>query len=167
MRSLRAERDEGETLVEVLMAVVIMGIAAVSIVGGIATSVLMSDIHHKQATAGAAVRDYAEKLENAIGAGGYKICGRPSDYTAAQVGYVATAGYTPAVTSVTYWEDTSTTPALSPPAFSGTCPTKANNVSGVDSGIQQVALKVSSSDGRAAETLNVVIRRPCADQSCS
>jgi hypothetical protein len=49
--------DRGETLLEVLIAVVIIGVAIVAIIGGLVTSVLMSDVHRKQATAGSAVRD--------------------------------------------------------------------------------------------------------------
>lgn len=158
--------DGGETLVELIVAVVILGITAVSIVGGIGVSILMSDIHHKQATAGAAVRDFAEKVESFIAAGGYVNCATTAAYSASQVGYVAPAGYTPAVTSVTYWEDATTTPAQATPAFYGpSCPTKTNGVPG-DSGLQKVALKVSSADGRDSESLAIVLRKPCTDFSC-
>ncbi len=52
-------RDDGESLIELIVAVAILGVAVVAIVAGLGTSVLMSDVHRKQATAGVAVRDYA------------------------------------------------------------------------------------------------------------
>ena len=55
--------DTGETLVELIIAVAIMGIAVVAIVGGMATFILMSDVHRKQASAGANVRNYAEAVK--------------------------------------------------------------------------------------------------------
>ena len=62
-RARPGSNDTGETLIELIMAVAIMGITIVAIVGGIATSILMSDIHRKQTTAGASVRNYADTLQ--------------------------------------------------------------------------------------------------------
>lgn len=157
--------DAGETLIELIVAVVIMGIAVAAVVGGIATSIMMSDIHHKQATAGASVRDYAETIETFVRGGGYVSCATPTAYTPANVGYTAPSGYTAAITALAYWQDSTTTPTQSTPAFYATCPTKTNGVAG-DSGLQQLSLKVSSADGRATEKLTVVLRQPCADLSC-
>ena len=160
-----AHSDGGETLIELIVSVVILGITAVAVVGGIGVSITMSDIHHKQATAGAAVRDYAETIETFISGGGYVSCATPAAYSPATVGYTAPPGYSAAITALTYWQDSTTTPAQATPAFYSTCPTKTNGVSG-DSGLQQLSLKVSSADGRATEQLTIVLRQPCADLSC-
>jgi len=130
--------DEGETLIELIIAVAIMGIAVVAIVGGIATSILMSDVHRKQATAGASVRDYAEAV-----AGHYNPSATPT-YLPSAVGFAAPNGFTAAVTSVKCWNDTSN-------VFSD-C-TTANAV-------QQVTLSVASTDSRASESVAVVVRQP-------
>ena len=163
-QSVDTSRDVGETLIELLMAVVIMGIAAVAVVGGIATSITMSDIHHKQATAGAAVRDYAEAVENAVATSTtsgamYTACatlpaGAHPAYSPSQVGYTAPVGYSAQVASITYWNGSTL-------AFGSTCTT--------DAGVQMVSIRVSSNDLRATETLSVVIRNPCrpADSLCS
>ena len=135
-RTRPGSNDEGETLLELLIAVAIMGIAVVAIVGGIATSILMSDIHRKQATAGAYVRNYAEAVT-----GHYDASASPS-YLPAAVGFTAPAGFTAAVTSVQCWNGT---------GF-GIC--SATNA------VQQVTLSVASTDSRASESLVVVVRKP-------
>jgi type II secretory pathway pseudopilin PulG len=168
-----ARRDTGETLVELLVAVVVMGIAAAALVGGIATSITMSDIHHKQATAGTAVRDYAEALQNAIATNAkYTPCASASAYAASAIGYTAPAGYTAQVVApngVAYWEDATTSPTMSPGGFATTCPTKVNGVANNDSGLQKISLQVASNDARATETLTIIIRKPCrpGETACS
>ena len=89
-------------LVVVLAAVAILGVAVLAIVGGIGVSVLMSDVHRKQATAGAGVRDFGEAVENQVMAGGYFACAAPAKY-AAPAGFTVPAGFTSSVTSVKYW----------------------------------------------------------------
>ena len=66
----------------VLLAVVILGIGGVAIGAGMTTTVLASDIHRKQSTAGMTVRAYAEAIEHEIiGHGSYRSCARPGDYS--------------------------------------------------------------------------------------
>lgn len=137
MRRFRNVRDDrGDTLIEVVMAVLILGIAAVAIVGGMALSVKVSDIHRKQADAGAALHDYAESLQSS-----YNPChgSIPAAYRLS-----AEAGFRPPDITVRYWTGES---------FSPTCP-------GADPGLQQLTIDVTSTDGRASESLTVVVRRP-------
>jgi len=130
--------DRGESLLELLVAVTIMGIAVTAIVGGIGVSVLMSDIHRKQATSGTVVRDYGE----AIMAGGYVPCANPASYPAA-AGSIP-SGYSASVSSLKYWTGS---------AWSNSC--------GTDKGLQQLTVQVASTDGRASERLVVVVRKRC------
>lgn len=141
--------DRGETLLEVLIAVVIIGVAIVAIIGGLVTSVLMSDIHRKQATAGATVRDYAETIEKYV-AGSYVACQSAANYTSA-VGFTSPPGYTRSVTSVSYWNGSGWVSAC-----------------GTDVGLQQLTVQVASSDGRASEQLVIVVRKRCglSDSLC-
>ena len=131
--------DGGETLLELLVAVAIMGIAVVAVVGGIATSILISDIHRKQTTAGWAVRDYAAYISRA----GYHDCGDTAYYRSAAA-YRPPSGYDADIVSVADWTGASwnADPAL---------PCQHN-------GLQQVTVQVASHDGRASERLVFVLR---------
>lgn len=139
---MRAAGERGETLLELIVAVAIMGVAFVAVLGGIGTSILMSDIHRKQATAGAAVRNYAEAVENAVAASpsGYQESCTPT------FAFTPPAGYEASITAVSFWNGSSF-PAG--PCTVGTV------------GVQKVSLQVKSSDERAVETLEVIVRRPC------
>jgi type II secretory pathway pseudopilin PulG len=140
--------DEGETLVELVISVAILGITVVAIIGGVATSILMSDIHRKQATAGSYVRSYAEAVQTSVTAGGFNPTTTPSALQTA-VGFVAPAGFTATVTPpVRCWTG----------AAFGTC---------LDSStVQQITLNVASADWvpggarGASESLVVVVRKP-------
>jgi subtilisin family serine protease len=143
-RARSGANDEGETLLELMMAVAIMGIVVVAIVGGIAASIMMSDIHRKQATAGAYVRNYAETVVAYVAAGSFDTSASP-DYSPSKVGFAApTGGFVASVTSVACWVDASK-------QFSS-CTT--------GSSVQQVTLNIASSDSRVSETLLVIVRRP-------
>lgn len=150
-RAARGQR--GDTLLELVVAVLLMGITVVVIVGGLTTAVMMSDIHRKQATAGVAVRDYAEAVQNSVAGGNYTACAGTTTY-ATPAGFAAPTGYTATVVggSVRYWNGTT---------WQATC--------GTDTGLQRLALRVSSDDGRASEQVVIVIRRRCglADTLCS
>jgi Tfp pilus assembly protein PilV len=140
----RSRGDRGETLIELMVAVMIMSTAVIAIVGALALSIRVSDIHRKQATAGAAVRAFAEALETKVAETptGYHdaTCATPANYAGM---YAAPAGYTAEVMAVKFWSGS---------AFVATCP---------DIGVQLVSLRVASNDGRASETLDVVLRKPC------
>lgn len=148
---LLSENDRGETLVELLLTIVIMGIAVAAIIGGLMTSIQLSDVHRKQASAGAYARDFAEAVAQSTAGTGYTACaaaGAASPYKAAAVGYTPPSGFTASVTSVKYWSSTGwvTTPCS-------------------DSGLQQVTVQVQSADARATETSVLVVRKPCGQGS--
>jgi type II secretory pathway pseudopilin PulG len=142
-----ATDERGESLLELLIAVVIMGIAVVAIMAGITTSVLMSDIHRKQATAGAAVRTYGEAIENYVADVGYTNCAAASSdtlgpYAATAVGFIVPVGYRVTASAATSWNGSSWV----------TC-------TGIDS-VQKVTVRVASADSRATEKLDVILRKP-------
>lgn len=140
MAPRRGVADEsGETLVEMLLAVAIMGLAVVGLMAGLTTSVLMSDIHRKQTTAGAYLHDFAEAVEESVASGHYLGCANAANYRDVAVANFPAGTYTKSVVG-------------SSCAF------------GTD--VQQLTLQVRSNDGRASERLVVFVRKPCTAAPC-
>ena len=135
--------DRGESLLELLIAIVIMGVALVAIFDGLVTSILVSDHHRKQSTAGAYARDFAEAIEKVT----YANCASTSSY-ASPSGFTVPSGYGKSVVSVKYWTGS---------VWQTSCT--------ADLGLQQVTVRVSSADGRAAENVTVMLRKPCGSGS--
>jgi len=140
------ERDDrGETLVELVVAVAILGIAAVAILGGLMVSIQSSVMHRNDASGGAYVRSFAEAIQTGVDNNGYKACAN------AQSGYALVSvpdlpsGYTKTVTAVSSWNGSTWGPCA------------------VD-GVQRLDLTVTTTGDalhRADERLTVILRRPC------
>jgi type II secretory pathway pseudopilin PulG len=147
--------DEGETLIELIIAVAIMGITVVAIVGGMATTVLMSDVHRKQATAGAYVRNYAEALQ-----GSYVSCTSPETAPNYADSLAAPSGFNTPTTTVQFWDSTSASFKFWDGASASFTTSSSIDCPGTDPGLQLVTLTLASTDSRAAESLAVVLRKP-------
>jgi Tfp pilus assembly protein PilV len=155
MRAWRRRDDRGESLVELLVAIVIMSTAVVALLAGLATAIVVSDQHRKQAVAGAQVRTFAEAVERAVNGSpsAYVDCGSLNTYRSVfHPAFSADPGYEREVVAVRYWTGSS---------FSTGC--------GPDPGVQRVTVQVASDDDRAVETIDVIIRKPCraSDPSCA
>lgn len=127
-------RDRGLTLVEVLLAVSILGIGVTSLVGGMMTSITVSSRGQQSAEGLSAIRAYAE----AVSAASYADCA--TSYPAP--GFTAPAGWSAATPVVSYWNGSS---------FTATC--------GTDRGLQKVTLRLTAADG-AVETVAIAKRKP-------
>lgn len=135
--------QQGLSLVETLVAVVILGIAFTAILGGMSTSILTSDVHRKEATSETILRSYAEAIKDP--ATPYVACPLPPAYSS-PVGFSAPSGYAASVAAVAYWDPSTST--------FGACPGSG------DSGLQRISLQVASSDGRATERVDILKRKP-------
>lgn len=138
----RRGSDGGETLIELLVTIVLLGIAGVAILGAMMIAIDSSVLHRRQAQAQAGLRSWAEQLS-----GRYDDCA--TSYPGPTDG---PAGFTWAVKNVKYWDGT---------AFVDTCPAP-------DKGIQRVTLEVdvpSSIYPGFTNRLDVVVRKPC-ESSC-
>lgn len=147
---MRAQpRDQrGETLLEILVSVSIMGVCFVAVIAGIGTTLLATDTHRQEATAEAVLRTYAERMQDPADVA-YVACATTATYTT-PVGFtLPTAGWSASVTLVQSWQGDT------PPTFSATCPSP-------DKGVQQLTLRVQSPVGnhRATETVVIVKRKP-------
>lgn len=158
MSGSRGSRDEaGETLVEVLVAIAILGLAAVAILAGVELSVKSSAIGRNQATGGSYVRSLGEAIQNEVNLHGYQKCGG-SGYISSAVlkaagiptGSPAAAYPSPSVVKTWAW------------TASGWQPCTAS----ADNGVQRLDLKVimpGDASHTATEYLSVIVRRPCND----
>lgn len=144
--------ERGETLIEILVALIILGIAAVAILTGFQLAIKASDLQRKETTGGAYVRDFAEALETYVSTSNahYVACASASSYSPATVGFAPPTGFSAAVTKV---QSVSSSGALG--TFASPCGSS-------DTGVQAVTLSVSSADVSANEKLTVLIRKPCA-----
>jgi prepilin-type N-terminal cleavage/methylation domain-containing protein len=144
------EPEGGFTLVEVLVAMVILGTAIVAIVAAMGASLVLSDRHRQNVTADALVRTYAERLTKA----NYIACAPPtqSQYQPGPSGMNLSipSNFTVSLVGIQYWngDGNATTPAT----FSPTCTT--------DKGIQQITIRAQSVPNRGFQQLTILKRQP-------
>jgi len=144
----RITDDRGETLLELVIAIIILGVLVVAIGSGVVVSVKVSGIHRSQSTADAFLHNYAESIQSS-----YKACGSAAapTYSALASGYVSglatPTGFNAPTASVKFWQANPGTFVSS----GGACPAS-------DPGLQQVTFALTSTDGLVSESLNVVVR---------
>lgn len=149
-------RDAGESLLEVLMAVAILGIASTAVLGGMVTSVLGSDIHRKQSEATAVLTSAAEVLKSrgTTWIACADTTAATSDPRSAEPYRTAVAAVdrptgwgAPSITGIEHWDGTS---------FQATCYDTVAYERLLR--LQRVTIQVTSPDGRGNETLSLVKR---------
>lgn len=150
-------RDAGETLVELLVAVTVLGIGAAAVLGGLLLAVDSSTFARSQSGVQALLRSYGDALVDVGDATGtglyrYKACAVPADFPApaAVPDLAVPAGWSVSVSAVRYWNGTS---------FGTSCSTST------DTGAQRVTVTATAPAGlypSLTRTLDVVVRRPCA-----
>src|SRR5947209_8687883 len=120
-----AEGQRGETLVELLVALSILGLAVVVILGALGTSIRLSDVHRKHATSETLLVTAAEGIKNRQTAY-LPLAGCPGHGTYSMP--PATSGYAVSITSVAFWNGSTSS------GYSTTCP-------GTDPGVQLVTVR--------------------------
>jgi hypothetical protein len=146
--------EAGETLVEVLMTITIIGVAFVAVFGAIFTALRVSDYHRKTTTADVVLRNFAEQVKAPLGAYQYVPCTAPGGtsypaYTPPE----PHEDYTATITQIRYLSGY----ASDAPTWSTTCP-------GTDLGAQELTLQAKSPSDPAVEGDErvVVIKRDAA-----
>lgn len=140
--------ESGTTLIELLVTIVIMGVAFVVIVGGIGTAIIGSDIQKNQAGADVVARSAAEDIT----AQPYQPCTATPAVTPAYA-FTAPSGFDVTTTPVSYWNSKNN-------KFQANCPDEA---AGGDAGLQLVSITATSAPGTrrpSTETVELVKRRP-------
>jgi prepilin-type N-terminal cleavage/methylation domain-containing protein len=153
MRRPAIHRDEGFSLAEILVTIVIVGITFTAILGGLMTSIRVSDLQRAEATADAVARSAAELVKDSI-KNPYVNCAGAGAYSL--VGLTPQPGYSAAIVSVEYWDGAA-------PAATGTY-TLASHIQSAcpasgDTGLQRITIVATSSDGQAAETVQIMKRK--------
>ena len=142
--------EAGTTLIELIVAVVIMGFAMLAIMGGIGTSIIFSSIQRQDAKSRLVLTTAAEKILAEATPYLYKPCATTSDYAPLPA---APPGYTLTVSKVAFWTPSTNRYVATHPS----CPAK-------DGGLQLIKLQVTSSSGGSRapkdEFLEVVKRQP-------
>ena len=170
----RPERcDAGATLLEMVIAVMIMGIGSTAILGALGTAVSNSALHRQQAVSGRVLDNFAEYMKSDVTAP-YASCTAAPNATSMYAGYrdafVALAATAPtASTPNNSHEPTISNYTLSvavaagvpaatlpaDPSMTFPSPTDPSACSTTDEGIQRLTLTVVSTDGRAGETVQI------------
>lgn len=146
-RTDRLRSDAGETLIELALTIVILGICSVAIGTGVALSAKISGMHRQQALADEFLHNYAETLQ----ASPYQPCTSASPSYATGLPKPTPGTWSVSQSAISYWNGT---------AFTSACPAKDQ--------LQEVTLCLQTSstpttDCKGAlvnETLTVVLRNP-------
>lgn len=148
--------DAGETLLELLISLMVIGVGVTAILGAVGIATQASTLDERQIQAQALLRSWGEHIVSATSDATYTPCATTATYASSPWMYGSPApaglqalpsGFTPTVTQVQYWDGTS---------FVGSCAT--------DRGVQRVRLTMSVADSLYpgfASTYDVVVRRPC------
>jgi prepilin-type N-terminal cleavage/methylation domain-containing protein len=145
-RETVVEDQDGFSLIEVLMAVAVMGIGFVGILGAMATSTLSSGLHRTQVVAELEVRRYAEL----VAAANYTDAGYCADLAGCPGNSV---GYQPPDGTDARFNFTAPDPIM-------TCVSSAAaTVPCAGANVQILTVSVHSVDGAVDESLQVVKRK--------
>ena len=148
MRAQSIHAQEGFSLVEVLVTIVIVGVTFAALLGGLITTITVSSLHRKQATADSVARSAAEWIKDSV-ATSYVNCA-----TTYSVGVPNPNGYIIEIGQVQYWDGvTPMVGAAYSPNFGSVCPTP-------DKGLQQISILVKSPDSQVSQLIQVVKRKP-------
>jgi Tfp pilus assembly protein PilV len=129
----RRPRDAGETLIEVVISIAIMGIAFVALMGGMLTAVSLSGLHRQQA-------DVQLQLLSAV----EQVKAAPYIPCAGNTSYTPPAGVTEVVE---HWNGVT---------FGPTCYETIVPVTYYKA--QRIKLTITTADGRVTRTLTIVKR---------
>jgi type II secretory pathway pseudopilin PulG len=156
LRQSARQRDEGFSLVETIVSVSLLGLAATSILGGLSTSIRVSRMGNDKAKVEAVLSSAADRLA------GWSYLACPlQDVNGGYLPVVQAASSTvnwPAstvqISSIAYWEPASPSAGT----WQTTNGVSCNNAAGLTTSrtLQRVTIRVTAPDGRNARTLEVV-----------
>ncbi|MHB8682480.1 MAG: type IV pilus modification PilV family protein [Acidimicrobiales bacterium] len=151
----RPRGEQGDTLLEILISVVVLSMAVVAVVAGLTTTATSAAEHRNLTALNTLLKSFAESVTNQVeeqAAVAWDGCAAtPTYYNTPANGLNETppsgyTGYSETITAVQFW-NTSTN------SFASSCTT--------DSGLQLLtAVVVSPSAGSPSDTMTFVVRNP-------
>jgi len=151
-RRHRRGSDGGETLIEILVTIVVLGLTIPALMGAVLISVSASSQDRRQVQAQALLNSWTETIARESSTDAlYTNCPALAYYEASPFAPAGIpAGFTPSVVAITYWDTPSGT-------FVVACASP-------DSGVRKLQLKVSVAAGLYPGfdlTESIVVRKPC------
>ena len=140
-RRLR-ENDQGDTLIEILISVMLLGLIVTAMFGALLVLTQSSVLFKDNTKLQNSIRNWSEQVSSAS----YVACATPSDIPAAAS---LPSGISGSVTAVKYWNGS---------AFVASCPGSG------DQGLQQVTLTMDAAASLYpgfSRQLSIVKRKPC------
>jgi len=120
----RRRSEAGDTLVEVLLAIVVLGLTSVALLTAFGTIISSSAEYRRLATMDTVLRSASEQAISQVGQQSgalFASCESAGPSGPGQVNFSLPAGYTAVVSSVQYWNASATPPVFNPPStWSGT-----------------------------------------------
>ena len=141
-------RDDGFSLAEILITIVIVGISFTALLGGITTAIASSTLQREESTTDALARSGAEWVKDPV-KNAWSPCATTGSYTLS--GLPKPSGYSVTIQSVQNWNPPALpVPASYQPSFtSGSC---------TDHGLQLITIVATSPDSRVNYTVQVIKR---------
>jgi prepilin-type N-terminal cleavage/methylation domain-containing protein len=147
-------REDGFSLAELLVTIVIVGVTFTALLGGLMTSISVSSLHRKQAAADAVARSAAEWVKDSV-ANPYVPCATTYSFSSFPAnGYSVSIPPPPLGPGVENWNPVGGVPVIAPYT-----PTFEPSHSGCsDHGLQRITLVVRSPDSQVSTTVQVLKR---------
>jgi prepilin-type N-terminal cleavage/methylation domain-containing protein len=147
------DSEEGFSLAELLVTIVIVGVTFTALLGGLMTSTSVSSLHRKQAAADAVARSAAEWVKDSV-ANPYVACATNGSYSFSS--FPVPSGFTASIPvgGVENWNPVGALPVTAPysPQF------EPSQSGCTDHGLQRITILVRSSDSQVSETVQVLKR---------
>lgn len=158
--------ERGESLLEILLSVMIIGIAVTAILGGVGLAARASTQDERTIHAQALLRSWGEHIQARTTDVTYVPCAGPGAYRSGSPWWYATPapdgletlppGFTPDVVDVDYWVAGT---------WSDTKPSTCSSSPAKDAGLQRLEITMAVAAGLYpgfTATYDVVLRKPCA-----
>jgi Tfp pilus assembly protein PilV len=145
----RTDPEAGDTLIEVIIAVVVIALGVVALVGALTESITSSATYRNIATLDTLLKSAADAVKDEVqlqpaATSMYQNCASPSTYPVAST----YPNYKVQISAIEYWDGSTT-----PPGFDTSC--NAND----DTGIQMITLVATAPDN-VTDSLSFVVTSP-------